>query len=469
MCIDAGAPGITVHPRADARHITTADVHEIAGVARAAQRAASSSTSKAIRGPICSRSCSRCKPDQCTLVPVQPGEITSQAGWPADTPRDELARHRRATAARAASASACSSIPSRTPIRWARDDGRRSRRAVHRAVRARVRARRRRGARRASRVYAARRALAHELRPRRQRRPRPRPRQPRRCSARCRTSTRCRSATRSSAARCSSASSAPCANTSMPCDRSGAASSRDAVPCGAARWSLLAIVAAVARRRPPRHARHRSARPTASTLAGELYEPSPRPAPAVVLVHMLTRTKDDWDGRAPSDSQTPASRRWPSICAATAARADRAAICSAMDRRTCAPRSRGWRTRPDVRPAVDRHRRRVARREPRAAGGRRCAGGARARRCCRRRSTTAACGSTRPMQQYGGRPALLVASTHDPYALRIAARHSPTTPPGRASSASSTRAAHGTRAARRATPTSAGALVDWLRRRSLLS
>ena len=30
MCIDAGAPGITVHPRADARHITTADVHEIA-------------------------------------------------------------------------------------------------------------------------------------------------------------------------------------------------------------------------------------------------------------------------------------------------------------------------------------------------------------------------------------------------------------------------------------------------------
>ena len=29
-CIDAGAPGITVHPRADARHITTADVHEIA-------------------------------------------------------------------------------------------------------------------------------------------------------------------------------------------------------------------------------------------------------------------------------------------------------------------------------------------------------------------------------------------------------------------------------------------------------
>ena len=31
VCLDAGVTGITVHPRADARHITTADVHDIAG------------------------------------------------------------------------------------------------------------------------------------------------------------------------------------------------------------------------------------------------------------------------------------------------------------------------------------------------------------------------------------------------------------------------------------------------------
>jgi pyridoxine 5-phosphate synthase len=31
------------------------------------------------------------KADQCTLVPVKPGEITSEAGWPADTPADTLA------------------------------------------------------------------------------------------------------------------------------------------------------------------------------------------------------------------------------------------------------------------------------------------------------------------------------------------------------------------------------------------
>src|SRR5437762_12572427 len=30
VCVDAGAPGITVHPRADQRHITPADVRDVA-------------------------------------------------------------------------------------------------------------------------------------------------------------------------------------------------------------------------------------------------------------------------------------------------------------------------------------------------------------------------------------------------------------------------------------------------------
>lgn len=30
------------------------------------------------------------RPDQCTLVPVVPGEVTSQAGWPAGRERDRL-------------------------------------------------------------------------------------------------------------------------------------------------------------------------------------------------------------------------------------------------------------------------------------------------------------------------------------------------------------------------------------------
>jgi pyridoxine 5-phosphate synthase len=32
------------------------------------------------------------RPDQCTLVPVRAGEITSQAGWSPDTPAEELRR-----------------------------------------------------------------------------------------------------------------------------------------------------------------------------------------------------------------------------------------------------------------------------------------------------------------------------------------------------------------------------------------
>src|SRR5207245_6102498 len=34
VCVEAGAPGITVHPRADQRHITPADVREIARLLR---------------------------------------------------------------------------------------------------------------------------------------------------------------------------------------------------------------------------------------------------------------------------------------------------------------------------------------------------------------------------------------------------------------------------------------------------
>ena len=58
------------------------------------------------------------KPDQCTLVPVREGEITSQAGWP-PTRRSRRCTRPSAPAARRACASACSSIPSRPPVRWA--------------------------------------------------------------------------------------------------------------------------------------------------------------------------------------------------------------------------------------------------------------------------------------------------------------------------------------------------------------
>jgi len=86
VCIDAGSPGITVHPRADARHITTADVHEIASLLKAHP-----GVEYNIEGdprPDLLQLVHDVRPTQCTLVPVKPGEITSEAGWSTHTPRD---------------------------------------------------------------------------------------------------------------------------------------------------------------------------------------------------------------------------------------------------------------------------------------------------------------------------------------------------------------------------------------------
>lgn len=84
-CIDAGAPGITVHPRADARHITTSDVHEIADELAPLKGRVEYNIEGDPRPGFLDLVLA-VKPDQCTLVPVKPGEITSEAGWPADTP-----------------------------------------------------------------------------------------------------------------------------------------------------------------------------------------------------------------------------------------------------------------------------------------------------------------------------------------------------------------------------------------------
>jgi pyridoxine 5-phosphate synthase len=90
VCVEAGAPGITVHPRADERHIRTGDVYDIA----AALEPVRDRVEYNIEGdprPDLIELVERVRPDQCTLVPVRPGELTSEAGWPADTPKAALA------------------------------------------------------------------------------------------------------------------------------------------------------------------------------------------------------------------------------------------------------------------------------------------------------------------------------------------------------------------------------------------
>jgi pyridoxine 5-phosphate synthase len=88
-CVDAGAPGITVHPRADARHITRQDVLDIAGELVPLKGRVEFNIEGDPR-PDLLQLVLEVRPDQCTLVPVKPGEITSEAGWPDSTPRATL-------------------------------------------------------------------------------------------------------------------------------------------------------------------------------------------------------------------------------------------------------------------------------------------------------------------------------------------------------------------------------------------
>lgn len=121
VCIDAGAPGITVHPRLDARHITALDVFQIAVHLRTLGGRVEFNIEGDPR-PDLLTIVHDVKPHQCTLVPVLPEEITSQAGWPANTPREALAR----VVADLKAAGIRVSLfidPRETAVRWAADLG----------------------------------------------------------------------------------------------------------------------------------------------------------------------------------------------------------------------------------------------------------------------------------------------------------------------------------------------------------
>ena len=121
VCIDAGAPGITVHPRADERHITRADVRVIAEELTPLKGRVEFNIEGDPRPDLVALVLD-VRPDQCTLVPVVPGEITSQAGWGVDTPRavlDRVIREMQAAGVRVS----LFVDPLPAPVRWARELG----------------------------------------------------------------------------------------------------------------------------------------------------------------------------------------------------------------------------------------------------------------------------------------------------------------------------------------------------------
>jgi pyridoxine 5-phosphate synthase len=121
VCLEAGAPGVTVHPRADARHITERDVRDVAGLLRD-RRGGTEFNIEGDPRPELLALVHDLLPTQCTIVPVQPGEITSQAGWPPDTPRDAITsvvRDLRNAGVRVS----LFVEPEEAPIRWAKEVG----------------------------------------------------------------------------------------------------------------------------------------------------------------------------------------------------------------------------------------------------------------------------------------------------------------------------------------------------------
>src|SRR6516225_2722146 len=89
ICLAAGAPGITVHPRADRRHITPEDVREISAELHRLRKQVEFNIEGDPRPDLLAL-VTQIGPHQCTLVPVHPGEITSQTGWSPKASADEM-------------------------------------------------------------------------------------------------------------------------------------------------------------------------------------------------------------------------------------------------------------------------------------------------------------------------------------------------------------------------------------------
>src|SRR3954469_24451624 len=121
VCLNAGAPGIPVHPRADRRHITPEDVRDVKQML-ARHKPHVEFNIEGDPRPDLLALVEEVRPDQCTLVPVAPGEITSQAGWQPGPQTAGVAGIVSSMKARGVRVSLFVD-PHETPIRWAASTG----------------------------------------------------------------------------------------------------------------------------------------------------------------------------------------------------------------------------------------------------------------------------------------------------------------------------------------------------------
>jgi pyridoxine 5-phosphate synthase len=80
IALDAGAYGITVHPRPDERHIRRTDVHEVGALLRA-EYPGKEFNIEGFPSEDFLALVEAAKPDQVTLVPDDPSQSTSDHGW----------------------------------------------------------------------------------------------------------------------------------------------------------------------------------------------------------------------------------------------------------------------------------------------------------------------------------------------------------------------------------------------------
>ncbi|HXC27027.1 MAG TPA: pyridoxine 5'-phosphate synthase [Stellaceae bacterium] len=83
LAYEAGAQGITVHPRPDERHIRGSDVPALAEL-MADWRPACELNIEGYPDERLFAICDAIRPEQCTLVPDGPGVLTSEEGWKLD-------------------------------------------------------------------------------------------------------------------------------------------------------------------------------------------------------------------------------------------------------------------------------------------------------------------------------------------------------------------------------------------------
>ena len=80
LAYEAGAQGITVHPRPDERHIRGSDVPALAELMKD-WRPACELNIEGYPDERLFAICGAVRPEQCTLVPDRPGVLTSEEGW----------------------------------------------------------------------------------------------------------------------------------------------------------------------------------------------------------------------------------------------------------------------------------------------------------------------------------------------------------------------------------------------------